>query len=85
MTQPLDLRLGKAEFLRWVEGQPGRYELVGGRVVMMTGGSRNHAKIIIELGALLLNRLDRKRWSVDRKSTRLNSSHVSESRMPSSA
>ena len=25
------------------------------------------------------------RWSVDRKSTRLNSSHMSESRMPSSA
>src|ERR1043166_10209897 len=31
------------------------------------------------------NRLDSRKFSADRKSTRLNSSHVSESRMPSSA
>ena len=34
----------------------------------------------------IVRRLDQDfMWSVDRKSTRLNSSHVSESRMPSSA
>ena len=64
MNQQLDLRLSKQEFLRWVESQPGRYELVGGRVVMMTGGSRNHAKIISGLLLTLLSRLDRSRWSV---------------------
>ncbi len=40
MNEKLDLRLDKNEFLRWVEGQKGRYELKGGRVVMMTAGSR---------------------------------------------
>ena len=63
-SQPLDLRLGKAEFLRWVEGQPGRYELVEGRVVMMTGGSKNHARVMSAIAIALGKRLDLSRWAV---------------------
>ena len=43
-----------------------------------TGRSPNHAAVAVTTGLL-------KRLSTDRKSTRLNSSHVSQSRMPSSA
>ena len=45
-------------FLRWAEGREGRYELVEGQIVMMTGGSKNHAVITLRIGALLLSRLD---------------------------
>src|SRR5262249_4167886 len=42
----------------------GRYELVGSRVVMMTGGSRGHAILVRRLAAALEKRLDTKRWTV---------------------
>ena len=41
--------------------------------------------IFVANGTLDLNGEKLPQWSIDRKSTRLNSSHVSESRMPSSA
>ena len=45
------------EFLRWVEAQPARYEFVGGRVVLMAGGSAAHNDIQVNLLAALRNRL----------------------------
>ena len=62
-VQP-DLHMDKAAFLAWVEGREGRYELAGGRVVMMTGGTRRHALIMGNAFELLRARLDRKRWVV---------------------
>src|SRR5262249_23631812 len=64
MNVQLDLRMGKSEFLAWVQAHEGRYELVGSRVVMMTGGSRGHAILVRRLAAALEKRLDTKRWTV---------------------
>ena len=62
-VQP-DLRMDKTEFLTWVQGQEGRYELAGNRVLMMTGGSRGHAILVRRLAAALEKRLDGNRWAV---------------------
>ena len=32
-----NLQMEKPEFLAWIRAREGRYELAGGRVVMMTG------------------------------------------------
>ena len=64
MNQPLDLRLGKDEFLRWAEAREGRYELKEGRVVMMTGGSKNHGRVTGAVLLALARRLDPALWSV---------------------
>jgi Uma2 family endonuclease len=63
-VQP-NLRMSKPEFLTWVQGQEGRFELVAGRVVMMTGGTRGHAIIMRRLAAALEKRLDGRRWTAD--------------------
>jgi Uma2 family endonuclease len=62
-VQP-DLHMDKAAFLAWVEGREGRYELAGGRVLMMTGGSRAHAQITANLFRALDSRLDPDRWTI---------------------
>jgi Uma2 family endonuclease len=62
-VQP-NLRMGKSEFLAWVQAQEGRFELVERRVVMMTGGSRGHATIVRRLANALEKRLDRRQWAV---------------------
>jgi len=59
-----NLRMGKREFLEWVQAHEGRFELVERRVVMMTGGSRGHAIVMHRLGAALERRLDSDRWAV---------------------
>jgi len=64
MNIQLDLRMDKSEFLTWVQAHEGRYELVGSRVVMMTGGSRGHAILVRKLAAALEKRLDSSRWTV---------------------
>jgi len=64
MNIQLDLRMGKSEFLTWVQAHEGRYELARSRVVMMTGGSRGHAIIVRRLAAALEKRLDGTRWTV---------------------
>jgi Uma2 family endonuclease len=64
MNVQLDLRMGKPEFLDWVQRREGRYELAGSRVVMMTGGSRGHAIVVRRLAAMLETRLEGKRWTV---------------------
>lgn len=64
MNVQLDLRMDRPEFLEWVQAHEGRYELVGGRVVMMTGGTRGHAILARRLAAALEKRLDGERWTV---------------------
>ena len=60
-----DAPMTKAEFLRWVQGQPdGHYEFKNGKVIMHPGGSRRHANIISAFVGLLRNSLDLDRWSV---------------------
>jgi Uma2 family endonuclease len=58
-----DLRMGKSEFLAWVQAREGRYELAGGRVEMTTGGSRGHATLVRRLARALEKRLDAARWT----------------------
>ena len=42
------------DFLRWNEGREGRYEFVRGRITgMMTGGTRHHAQLMLQLAMLL--------------------------------
>jgi Uma2 family endonuclease len=62
-TQP-DLRMGKSDFLTWVQAHEGRYELAGSRVVMMTRGSRGHAIVVRRHAAALEKRLDGGLWTV---------------------
>jgi Uma2 family endonuclease len=64
MNVQSDLQMDKAAFLAWVEGREGRYELAGGHVLMMTGGTRWHGLVVGNLFQLLRVRLDRKRWEV---------------------
>jgi Uma2 family endonuclease len=64
MNIQLDLRMGKSEFLTWVQAHEGRYELARSRIVMMTGGTRGHAIIVRRLAAALEKRLDGNRWTV---------------------
>jgi Uma2 family endonuclease len=64
MNVQTNLHMDKPTFLNWVQGRDERYELAGGRVVMMTGGSRGHAIITRRLAAALDKRLDQRRWTV---------------------
>ena len=50
--------MDKSAFLAWAQGREERFELVDGRVVMMTGASRNHGRIIRNVMALLSAQLD---------------------------
>jgi hypothetical protein len=56
--------MDKAAFLAWAEGRDERYELVEGRVVMMTRPRLAHAIIVRNLLLALHGRLDRKQWTV---------------------
>ena len=59
-----NLRMSKAAFIEWSATEEERFELVGGRVVMMPRPSRDHAIIVMNLASLLRNQLDRKQWTV---------------------
>ena len=60
----LPARMDKPSFLAWLQGREGRYELVGGRVLMMTGGTMAHGLIAGNVFQMLRARLDRKIWAV---------------------
>jgi Uma2 family endonuclease len=45
------------DFVAWVQGRRERYEFVGGRLVMMAGGSEDHNDIQVNLLAALKRRL----------------------------
>src|SRR3954463_15575076 len=62
VQQPL--YMDKRAFLTWVDGREGRYELAGGQVVMMTGGTVRHALVVANVLGLLRQKLDRKRWLI---------------------
>jgi Uma2 family endonuclease len=62
-VQP-NLRMSKAAFIEWSAAAEERYELVGGRVVMMARPARAHAMIVMNLAFLLRTRLDAKQWVV---------------------
>jgi Uma2 family endonuclease len=62
MNLQLPGRMAKPAFLAWVQGREGRYELVDGRVVMMVGASRAHAKIVRNLLLALHSQLDLRHW-----------------------
>ncbi len=51
--QPLSLD----EFLTWERSQPERHEFDGIQPVAMTGGSRQHSRLIVRLVAALVNRV----------------------------
>jgi Uma2 family endonuclease len=59
-----NLRMNKAAFLSWMQETEGRYELAGGRVVMMAGASRVHGRIVRKLLNALSSRLDPQQWEV---------------------
>lgn len=46
-------RLAPEQFFAWVSGQEGRYELVGGEVVLMAGAGRRHDHIVVNLTTAL--------------------------------
>ena len=64
MNIQLPVHMDKSAFLSWIQGQGERYELVDGRVIMMTGGSRGHALVVHGLAKALDSRLDAARWGV---------------------
>src|SRR5215471_10483562 len=64
MNAQSQLEMDNATFLEWVQRREERYELAGGRVMMMTGGTMRHGLIVGNLFELLRTRLDRKRWIV---------------------
>ena len=49
MNVQLPVHMDKTAFLAWVQGREERYELVGGRVVMMTGASRTHGILVLKV------------------------------------
>ena len=49
MNAPLDLRMDKATFPRWVQWQQGRYELVRGQVVKIDSGTLDHSHVAMDL------------------------------------
>ncbi len=64
MNVQLPVQIDKPAFLAWVQGREERYELAGGRVVMMVGTSRAHGLIVRNLVLLLHGQLDPQRWTV---------------------
>ncbi|KUO57768.1 MAG: hypothetical protein APF80_03030 [Alphaproteobacteria bacterium BRH_c36] len=62
MNAPLDLKLRKPEFLRWVQEREGRYELKGGIVTVQAGTTRGHAIICARFLSEILGQLDRNAW-----------------------
>ena len=64
MNRPLDLKLDKRAFLLWAEGREGHFELKASSIVMMTGGSRNHAFLAQEIAFAIRRQIDRASWSI---------------------
>ena len=58
------LTMDKETFFLWGETQEGRFELKDGRIVMMVGANRLHARISSAFVVALSKRLDPKSWVV---------------------
>jgi len=64
MNVQLPVHMDKRAFLAWMQEREERYELVEGRVIMMTRPTRGHAILVMNLASLLRAQLDPKRYSV---------------------
>jgi Uma2 family endonuclease len=64
MNVQLPVKMDQQHFLAWVHGREERYELDRGRVIMMTGGSRAHWQITLNLARTLVASLDPDRFAV---------------------
>lgn len=64
MNVQLPVQMDQDAFLAWVQGREERYELDRGRVIMMTGGSRAHWQLTLNLAKALDARLDPARYAV---------------------
>jgi Uma2 family endonuclease len=64
MNVQLPTHMDKAAFLDWLDSHEERYELVGGRVVMMARPARAHGIIVSNLVVSLHSQLDRRQWTV---------------------
>jgi Uma2 family endonuclease len=64
MNIQLPTQMDKPAFLDWLDQREERYELAGGRVVMMVGASRAHGVIVLNLALLLRAQLDPRQWMV---------------------
>jgi Uma2 family endonuclease len=64
MNIQLPTHMDKPAFLDWLDRREERYELVGGRVVMMARASRAHAIIVRNLVIRLHGQLDPRQWTV---------------------
>jgi Uma2 family endonuclease len=64
MNVQTNLRMGKPAFLAWLQEREGRYELDVGHVVMMTGGTRRHGRILRRLAVALERRIDAGQWEI---------------------
>jgi Uma2 family endonuclease len=64
MNVQTNLRMDRPAFLAWVQEREGRYELDDGHVVMMTGGTRGHGRILRRLAVALERQIDAGRWEV---------------------
>lgn len=64
MNAPLDLKLDKAAFDRWLLGQERKYEWKDGRVVQMNNVTRDHADIVSNIVFALRERLGTKDYSI---------------------
>ena len=64
MNIQLPTQMGKPAFLDWLDSREERYELVGGRVVMMVRASRAHGIIVRNLIINLHSQVDARQWMV---------------------
>ena len=64
MNVQLPVQMDKAGFLAWLEGSEEPYELVEGRVVMMTRPALAHAIIVRNLVVALHRQVDSRQWTV---------------------
>jgi Uma2 family endonuclease len=64
MNVQLPVHMDKSAFLAWAQGREGRYELAGGRVVMMVGATRAHGVMLLNLASIMRGQLDPAQWTV---------------------
>ena len=64
MNAPLDLKLDKAAFNRWLLDQERKFEWKDGRVVRMNNVTRDHADIVSNIMFALRERLGSKDYSI---------------------
>ncbi len=64
MNVQLPTHMDKPAFLDWLDRREERYELAGGRVIMMVRASRAHGIIVRNLVITLHSQLDPRQWTV---------------------